>query len=245
VRAPQARGERPGDEELGVGRNGEFCAYPLRMMAFHRVVNDHLGGPPILVTYDSTSSVGRVFDPVLAGKPYAFEAASAEQGLPMLRDRQTGSRWSALTGRCLSGPLKGKEMGLIPSLILTWERWQGLHADSWVLAEQAALSAHYTARVTAATCRLAPAVPAAVLQKVEGPLKPDALVIGLNAGGKQVALSLPTAGEAASARNLKLGRTKLALFSDPAARTVAAYHREVEGRPLRFAVATQEDGAPL
>src|SRR5437667_306337 len=63
VRVPEARGERPADEELGVGRNGEYCAYPLRMMAYHRVVNDHLGGPPILVSFDPDTGAGRVFDP--------------------------------------------------------------------------------------------------------------------------------------------------------------------------------------
>src|SRR5262245_6395853 len=36
VKAPEARGEQPEDEELGVGRNGEYCAYPVRMMAYHR-----------------------------------------------------------------------------------------------------------------------------------------------------------------------------------------------------------------
>src|SRR5438094_3984084 len=81
VRAPEARGEQPDDEELGVGRNGEYCAYPVRMMAYHRVVNDHLGGPPILVSYDPETGAGRVFDPVLGGKAYTFDAGPPEHGL--------------------------------------------------------------------------------------------------------------------------------------------------------------------
>src|SRR5207244_12970593 len=55
VRVPEARDETAADEELGTGRGGEYCAYPLRMMAYHRIVNDHLGGPPILVSYDQDS----------------------------------------------------------------------------------------------------------------------------------------------------------------------------------------------
>src|SRR5713226_2327183 len=107
VRVPEARGEQPGDEELGVGRSGEYCAYPLGMMAYHRVVNDHPGGPPVLVSYDPVTGAGRVFDPVLDGKSYTFDAAPPEAGLPALRDRETRSLWSAITGEALSGPLMG------------------------------------------------------------------------------------------------------------------------------------------
>src|SRR6266542_3970169 len=41
---------------IGVARSGEACAYLLRGLAPHRVVNDHLGGPEILVAYDPDSA---------------------------------------------------------------------------------------------------------------------------------------------------------------------------------------------
>src|SRR5207247_1054204 len=113
VKAPEARGEQPEDEELGVGRSGEYCAYPVRMMAYHRVVNDHLGGPPILVSYDPETGAGRVFDPVLEGKEHTFDAAPPQQGLPVLQDRETRSLWSAITGEALSGPLLGRRWALL------------------------------------------------------------------------------------------------------------------------------------
>ena len=42
-----------GDEELvlGVELAGEFRAYPVRMLRYHHVVNDIVGGEPLLVTY--------------------------------------------------------------------------------------------------------------------------------------------------------------------------------------------------
>ena len=42
-----------GDEELvlGVELAGEFRAYPVRMLRYHHIVNDTLGGEPLLVTY--------------------------------------------------------------------------------------------------------------------------------------------------------------------------------------------------
>ncbi len=42
-----------GDEELvlGVEFAGEVRAYPVRMLRYHHVVNDKVGGEPLLVTY--------------------------------------------------------------------------------------------------------------------------------------------------------------------------------------------------
>ena len=246
VRVPEARGEQPGDEELGVGRKGEYCAYPLRMMAYHRVVNDHLGGPPILVSYDPETGAGRVFDPVLEGKEYTFDVAAPQRGLPVLQDRETASMWSALTGEALSGPLAGKQLAPIPSLILTWGRWKSLHADSWVLAEDTKLSPHYVARVTAAVCPL-PRSASDLPQKVDHRLKPDALVIGISAGGDQTAYPLtdrqgsypaqPHAVEIALS-----GRQSLVILSDPEAHVAAVYRPEARQQHLTFAV--QENAVP-
>src|SRR3989442_15509376 len=77
IKVPEARAELPTDEILGVGRNHEYCAYPLRMMAYHRIVNDHLGGPPILVAYDPDSAMGQVYDPVIDGKGLIFDPATS------------------------------------------------------------------------------------------------------------------------------------------------------------------------
>jgi hypothetical protein len=240
VRVPEARAEEPADEELGVGRAGEYCAYPLRMMAYHRIVNDHLGGPPILVSYDPDSGAGRVFDPVLEGRAYTFDVAPPQRGLPALKDRETGSMWSALTGEALMGPLAGKRMALIPSLILTWEHWKSLHPDSWVLAEDAKLSAHYTARVTAPSCPIPPALSRQLPRRADSRLKPDMLVLGLTNAGE--AAAFPLTAEAGRTQHgpevieKRVGGRPVVLFSDPAARAAAAYEPVVKDRPLTFAV---------
>ena len=91
IKVPEDKGSQEGEEALCVGRNGEFCAYPIRMMSYHRIVNDHLGGPPILVVYDKDSGSGHVWDPVIDGKNYTFEADGSRNGYPVVKDRETGS----------------------------------------------------------------------------------------------------------------------------------------------------------
>ncbi len=41
----------PDDRVLGLTVNGESRAYPIRMMTYHHVANDEIGGVPVLVTF--------------------------------------------------------------------------------------------------------------------------------------------------------------------------------------------------
>ena len=40
-----------GDMVLAVELNGDAAAYPVRQVAYHHVVQDTIGGIPVLVTY--------------------------------------------------------------------------------------------------------------------------------------------------------------------------------------------------
>jgi uncharacterized BrkB/YihY/UPF0761 family membrane protein len=51
VRAAEAGFVKPGDMVLGVVVNGEAVAYPVNQVAYHHVVNDVVGGVPIVATY--------------------------------------------------------------------------------------------------------------------------------------------------------------------------------------------------
>lgn len=42
---------RPDDQVIGVAVGGEARAYPTWIIGYHHLVNDHLGGTPILVAY--------------------------------------------------------------------------------------------------------------------------------------------------------------------------------------------------
>jgi hypothetical protein len=51
ARASEASWLKDGDMVLGVERNGEAVAYPVRQVAYHHVVMDEVGGVPIAATY--------------------------------------------------------------------------------------------------------------------------------------------------------------------------------------------------
>lgn len=51
VRAADADFVKPEDLVIGVMVNGEAVAYPVSQLAYHHVVNDSVGGVPIVATY--------------------------------------------------------------------------------------------------------------------------------------------------------------------------------------------------
>jgi hypothetical protein len=51
ARASEAGWVAPGDSVLAIERNGDAAAYPVRVVAYHHIVHDVVGGVPVAVTY--------------------------------------------------------------------------------------------------------------------------------------------------------------------------------------------------
>jgi len=62
----------------------------------------------------------------------------------IMRDRETGTLWSHVTGEALSGPKKGVQLVKLPSVQTTWERWRAEHPETKLLKKsEEVLSSHY------------------------------------------------------------------------------------------------------
>lgn len=234
IKVPEARAELPEDEMLGVGRNGEYCAYPLRMMAHHRIVNDHLGGPPILVAYDPESGSGQVYDPVLDKQELLFDHAGIVGGQPMLKDRQTGSRWSQITGEAIDGTMKGKRLSRIPSWIIAWRRWKELHPDSYVLKEDPSQSPHYVARTTPASCPIPADVRRTLPAKLDKRLPEDTLVFGVADSKSAKAYPLANLERGAGVYVDRLTEGPVVILYDPFGRAAGAFSAALDGKTASF-----------
>jgi len=51
----------------------------------------------------------------------------------VMRDLETGSYWSHILGRCMDGPLKGRELEILPSTVTTWKDWSARHPETTLL----------------------------------------------------------------------------------------------------------------
>jgi hypothetical protein len=233
IKVPEDRAEQNTDEVMTVGRRNEFCAYPLRLMSYHRIVNDHLGGL-ILVTYDADSGIGQMYDRSIDGKEINFDASPTVAGVPMMRDRETKTLWSQLTGEALEGPLKGKRLARVNTVIMTWERWKSLQPESYVLKEDPKLSPHYVVRNTPAACPIPTSIKQGLPRKMDRHLASDALVIGVSGTKTSRVYPLSVLDKSKGIISDTIDGLHVALFSDTKSRAAAAYFPEVKGKQLTF-----------
>jgi len=51
----------------------------------------------------------------------------------IMMDKETGSLWSHITGRCLEGEYEGTQLKMIPVVQTTWQDWKAQHPATRVL----------------------------------------------------------------------------------------------------------------
>ena len=126
----------PFTEVIGLEIAGDARAYPLRILEYHQIVNDTVGGVPVAVTYDP-----------LAGTPFAWRREARGRTLTfgvsgllynhnfLLFDRGTGSLWSQFLGKAIAGPLAGETLRRVEARQTIGAAWLEQHPDGRVLRQ--------------------------------------------------------------------------------------------------------------
>jgi hypothetical protein len=99
-------------------------AFPITALRTARVVNERLGGEPIVVIHQLSSDTTTAFEARVKGKELRFKLGNTDASL--LIDLDTSSTWDAY-GLCLKGPLKGtqlKPLILIPEFWFAWSQFR-------------------------------------------------------------------------------------------------------------------------
>ena len=74
---------------LGVEHRGEAHAYPLYFMEWHLVVNDEIGGDPVVVTFDALAGTPRAYRRVVRGSAWPAMSCTSRSGTPASRANVT------------------------------------------------------------------------------------------------------------------------------------------------------------
>lgn len=114
---------------LEIGR--ETVAYPFPALRAARVVNDRVGGVPIVVVHQPSSDTTTAFEARAGGRTLTFDVADGEGDAGAAIDRETRSTWNAY-GLCLEGPLKGTQLKLVTLVPQFWFAWSQFHAGTRV-----------------------------------------------------------------------------------------------------------------
>ncbi|QRR00282.1 DUF3179 domain-containing (seleno)protein [Dyadobacter sandarakinus] len=123
--------------------NGEAKAYPIQYIGYHHQVRDTLGGKAVMVTYCTVCRSGRVFEPVVNGKPEFFRLVGMDHFNAMFEDETTGSWWRQANGEAIAGKLKGQLLPELASTQTSLGQWLALHPASKIMQPDPTYQAKY------------------------------------------------------------------------------------------------------
>lgn len=131
--APNEQTDAPKSHErlLGLEIHGVRIAYPIGLLDRSEVVNDGAGGRAWVAVRCALTHVAAVYDRTVDEQVLTFENSGALwRDTLVLKDRETGTYWTAATGAALSGPLAGRRLSPVPAAYTTAAAWRRAFPDS-------------------------------------------------------------------------------------------------------------------
>ena len=115
---------------FGVLVNGDARAYPKRILAWHEMVKDKIGGRALTGVYCTLCGAMILYDSSFGGILHELGTSGfLYRSNKLMYDKATASLWSTLTGEPVIGPLVGKgiELKTLPVVTTTWREWKARH----------------------------------------------------------------------------------------------------------------------
>lgn len=127
----------PSEPVIGVSVNGDARAYPLRILDWHEMANDVIGGVPVSISYCTLCGSAVGYDGRgSGGTTYTFGSSGLlYRSNKLMYDRNTRTLWSQFTGEPVLGALADDnvELDRVPLVISAWQDWLDQHPDTKVL----------------------------------------------------------------------------------------------------------------
>jgi hypothetical protein len=118
---------------IGVKNNGQVKGYPIQFLIYHHQVQDTVGRKPLIITYCSVCRTGRVYEPIVKGRPEKFRLVGMDHYNAMFEDETTKSWWRQVSGEAITGPLKGEALREVESMQLTAKKLFELYPEALIM----------------------------------------------------------------------------------------------------------------
>ena len=117
--------------------NQAVKAYPIQILTWHEIVNDSLGGTPIVVSFCPLCNTAIVFERTVDDEVLDFGTSGRLRYSNLIMyDRQTESWWQQGTGEAIVGELTGHKLKLLPAGMISWDVFKNAHPDGLVLSRE-------------------------------------------------------------------------------------------------------------
>ncbi|MEO0327942.1 MAG: DUF3179 domain-containing (seleno)protein [Pseudomonadota bacterium] len=140
------------DIVFGIGINGEYRAYPRRIMEVREMVNDTLGGRNLGIPYCTLCGAAQAYytDRLPEGieRPVLRTSGLLIRSNKVMYDITSNSVFDTFLGTAVTGPLAEKKLKLKQASVVTtdWGTWKKEHPETTVLVEKLALGRDFDFR---------------------------------------------------------------------------------------------------
>ena len=122
---------------FGIEVNGDVRAYPKRILAWHELFTDTVGGVDVAGVYCTLCGTVILYESEVDGVKHDLGTSGfLYRSNKLMYDAATQSLWNTIRGEPVVGPLADKGIALTHQSVVTttWGEWKKLHPDTKVLS---------------------------------------------------------------------------------------------------------------
>lgn len=224
-------------------------AYPLQILMWHEIVNDTVGGQPVVVTFCPLCNSSIVFDRVVAGEPTTFgTTGKLHYSDLVMYDRTTESWWQQLTGEGIVGDRTGYQLTFLHSQVIAFSDFKARYPEGQVLSRATGFARNYGVNPYVGYDAIGSSPFLYVGPPTPGTLLPTERVVTLDLGGTAIAYPYRVLSEERVVNDTIAGRAIVVLWKAGTASALDNYSladgrdigstgvfdRKLDNRPLTF-----------
>jgi len=119
-------------------------AYPIQILMWHEIVNDTVGGVPVVITFCPLCNTAIAFERSVAGQALDFGTTGRlRYSNQIIYDRQSETWWQQASGEGIAGRLAGKHLVFRPASIISWAEFKSDHPGGKVLSRDTGFNRFY------------------------------------------------------------------------------------------------------
>jgi len=142
IDAPKFQSTNEADEWLDdrepvvfVQANDETKAYPIQILMWHEIVNDTVGGEPLMISFCPLCNTAIAFKRTFNGQILDFGTTGRLRYSNLIMyDRQTETWWQQATGDAIAGEYTGAQLEFYPATMISWKDFKVQFPDGEVLS---------------------------------------------------------------------------------------------------------------
>ena len=135
---------RPDEPVVAVEVAGEARAYPIQILMWHELVNDTVGGVPVVVTFCPLCNTALAFDRRVDGEVRQFGVSGLLRRSDLVMfDYTHESLWQQIGGEAIIGRDVPTRLDFIPAQIVSWSDFRVTYPDALVLSFETGVKRPY------------------------------------------------------------------------------------------------------